>query len=46
LQYVSSCVLYVLSSVGLFILLTWLLQKNPQALGFLVSGARFPRCAG
>jgi hypothetical protein len=38
-QYVGSCVFYVLSSAGLFILLTWLLLKNPQALGFLHFGA-------
>jgi hypothetical protein len=38
-QYLSSCVFYVLSSVGLFILLTWLLLENPQALGFLHFGA-------
>jgi hypothetical protein len=32
-------VAYVLSSAGLFILLTWLLIKNPQALVFLHFGA-------
>jgi hypothetical protein len=38
-QYAGSCVLYVLSSAGLFVLLTWLLIKNPQALVFLQFGA-------
>jgi len=38
-QYVGSCVCYVLSSAGLFFLLTWLLIKNPQALAFLQFGA-------
>jgi hypothetical protein len=37
-QYVGSCVFYVLSSAGLFILLTWLLLKNPEALTFLHFG--------
>ncbi len=41
-QYVGSCVAYVLSSAGLFILLTWLLIKNPQALVFLHFGAGAP----
>jgi hypothetical protein len=37
-QYVGSCVFYVLSSAGLFMLLTWLLLKNPEALTFLHFG--------
>ena len=41
-QYVSCCVLYVLASVALFILLTWFVWKNPQALGFLQFGAAAP----
>jgi len=42
LQYIGSCVVYVLSSAGLFILLTWLLVQNPQAMGFLHVGASAP----
>jgi hypothetical protein len=41
-QYAGSCVFYVISSAGLFILLTWLLMKNPQALGFLRFGGSAP----
>src|SRR6516164_942911 len=39
LQYIGSCVAYVLSSSSLFIILTWLLVTNPQVLDFLHFGA-------
>jgi hypothetical protein len=39
LQYIGSCVAYVLSSSSLFIILTWLLLTNPEALEFLHFGA-------
>jgi hypothetical protein len=42
LQYIGSCMVYVLSSAGLFIILTWLLIQNPQALNFLHVGAAAP----
>jgi hypothetical protein len=42
LQYLGSCAVYVLSSAGLFILLSWLLTQNPQALGFLEVGSSAP----
>jgi hypothetical protein len=41
-QYFGSCVSYVLCFAGLFVLLTWLLMKNPQALVFLHFGASTP----
>lgn len=42
LQYVGSCVAYVLSSSSLFIILTWLLMTNPEALNFPHFGASTP----
>jgi len=39
-QYLTSCATYVLSSVGLLMLLAWALGRNPDMLGLLHSGSQ------